>query len=114
MSWIEQQLADLADAGYFDDLPGSGRPIDDLGVEYSPGWWVKRWVERDTAQKEIGGSRAKLSDDIDAALRLAPTEARMRLAAIAAGIAELNRHVDSAQQLPSLDPDQVLIRGTWP
>ena len=35
MSWIEQRLADLAADGYFDDLPGTGQPIADLGVQYS-------------------------------------------------------------------------------
>ena len=30
MSWIEERLNELAAEGYFDDLPGSGRPIADL------------------------------------------------------------------------------------
>jgi hypothetical protein len=44
MSWIEQRLADLAADGFFDDLPGSGQPIADLNVEYSPTWWAARWL----------------------------------------------------------------------
>lgn len=114
MTWIERQLADLAEEGYFDDLPGSGRPIDDLAVEYSPGWWVARWIARDAARRQRGGALGRLQGDVEAALTLPRDEARVRLRTIAAGIEELNRHLDEPQQLPVLDPDQVLIRGTWP
>ena len=33
--------------GEFDDLPGAGKPIEDLGVEHDPDWWVKKLVERE-------------------------------------------------------------------
>jgi hypothetical protein len=33
--------------GEFDDLPGQGKPIEDLGVEHDPDWWVKKLVERE-------------------------------------------------------------------
>ena len=33
--------------GEFDDLPGQGKPIEDLGVEHDPDWWLKKLVERE-------------------------------------------------------------------
>jgi len=33
--------------GEFDDLPGFGKPIEDLGSQDAPDWWVRRLVERE-------------------------------------------------------------------
>ncbi|ANH37416.1 hypothetical protein I601_0973 [Nocardioides dokdonensis FR1436] len=45
--WVDQQIRVAMAQGEFDDLPGSGRPIADLGTEHDPDWWVKRLVERE-------------------------------------------------------------------
>ncbi len=45
--WVDQQIRLAMAQGEFDDLPGSGRPIEDLGTEHDPDWWVKRLVERE-------------------------------------------------------------------
>lgn len=111
MTWIEKRLSQLADDGYFDDLPGSGKPIPDIDTEYSPGWWASRWVERDAARQSRKEMRKRIQSDVAAALELPRPEARIRLAEIAEGIDELNRLLDSEQQLPAIDVDLVLIRG---
>ncbi|KRE93902.1 hypothetical protein ASG76_10795 [Nocardioides sp. Soil774] len=46
-SWVEQQLRVAMERGDFDDLPGQGKPIEDLGVEHDPDWWIKKLVERE-------------------------------------------------------------------
>ena len=33
--------------GDFDDLPGAGKPIADLGEHHDPDWWIKKLVERE-------------------------------------------------------------------
>ena len=33
--------------GEFDDLPGAGKPIEGLGAEHDPDWWLKKLVERE-------------------------------------------------------------------
>lgn len=33
--------------GDFDDLPGYGKPIEGLGEEHDPDWWVKKLIERE-------------------------------------------------------------------
>lgn len=111
MSWIETRLAELADAGYFSDLPGSGRPIPDLDRVYSPTWWAARWVERDAARQSSVEMRRRLRLDIAAALELPRDQARSRLGEIAAGVDELNRLLDSDLKLPTVDVDEALIHG---
>jgi hypothetical protein len=46
-TWVEQQLRVVMERGDFDDLPGHGKPIEDLGVEHDPDWWLKKLVERE-------------------------------------------------------------------
>ena len=33
--------------GEFDNLPGAGKPIEGLGAEHDPDWWLKKLVERE-------------------------------------------------------------------
>ena len=114
MSWIEQRLAELADEGFFDDLPGTGRPIANLDEQYSAGWWAARWVQRDAALRGSESVRRRLASDVAAALGLPKAEARQRLEQIKQAVVALNNHIDSAQQLPDFDVDDVLIRRQWP
>ena len=46
-SWVDLQVRQAMERGEFDDLPGQGKPIEDLGVEHDPDWWVKKLVERE-------------------------------------------------------------------
>ena len=46
-SWVDVQIQQAMERGDFDDLPGHGKPIQDLGVEHDPDWWVKKLVERE-------------------------------------------------------------------
>lgn len=45
--WVEQQLRIAFERGDFDDLPGAGKPLEGLGTEHDPDWWVKKLVERE-------------------------------------------------------------------
>ena len=46
-TWVELQVRQAMERGEFDDLPGQGKPIEDLGAEHDPDWWVKKLVERE-------------------------------------------------------------------
>jgi DnaJ-like protein len=46
-SWVDLQVRQAMERGEFDNLPGQGKPIRDLGVEHDPDWWVKKLVERE-------------------------------------------------------------------
>ena len=46
-TWVDLQIRQAIDRGDFDDLPGAGKPIEGLGEEHDPDWWIKRLVERE-------------------------------------------------------------------
>jgi hypothetical protein len=41
-SWLDRQIRQARERGEFDDLPGAGEPLSDLGKPYDEMWWVKR------------------------------------------------------------------------
>jgi hypothetical protein len=46
-TWVDLQVRQAMARGDFDDLPGTGKPIADLGTAHDPNWWLKRLVERE-------------------------------------------------------------------
>lgn len=46
-TWVDLQVRQAMERGDFDDLPGAGKPISDLGSAHDPDWWLKRLVERE-------------------------------------------------------------------
>ncbi|MGD9961552.1 DUF1992 domain-containing protein [Nocardioides sp.] len=45
--WVDLQIQQAMARGEFDDLPGYGRPIEDLDGRHDPDWWLKKLVERE-------------------------------------------------------------------
>ena len=47
-TWVDLQVRQAMERGDFDDLPGAGKPIADLGkTPHDPVWWLKKFVERE-------------------------------------------------------------------
>ena len=46
-TWVDLQVRQAMERGDFDDLPGKGKPIADLGDHHDPNWWLKKLVERE-------------------------------------------------------------------
>ena len=46
-TWVDLQVRRAMERGEFDNLAGQGKPIEDLGTEHDPDWWVKKLVERE-------------------------------------------------------------------
>ena len=46
-TWVDLQVRQAMERGDFDDLPGAGKPIEGLGEQHDPDWWVKKLVERE-------------------------------------------------------------------
>ncbi len=46
-TWVDHQIRRAMERGDFDDLPGAGKPIADLGEHHDPDWWIKKLVERE-------------------------------------------------------------------
>ena len=46
-TWVDLQVRQAMDRGDFDNLPGAGKPIEGLGAQHDPDWWLKKLVERE-------------------------------------------------------------------
>ncbi len=114
-SWIEAQIRVAMEEGAFDNLPGAGKPLPNLGQEYDPLWWVKQLAQREQismlppslellrkVEKELA-TIEKLHDE---------ATVRRRVAALNVEIAKVNATVVEGPptRLGTLDVDQVVAR----
>ena len=110
-SIVERRIKAAREAGYFDDLPLTGKPIPDIDEHRPAGWWAERMIKSERSKlKEL-----RLEDAVKAAMpalwRL-PSEAR-----VVARIAALNREITEHNRLTALDPmpllDAAKIVAQW-
>jgi len=69
-TWVDLQVRAAMERGEFDDLPGAGKPIRDLGTEHDPEWWLKKLVERERLvvlplSVQLRKEDAALDDELD-------------------------------------------------
>jgi hypothetical protein len=64
-SWVDQQIRVAMAKGEFDDLPGTGKPIKDLGSEHDPDWWLKKLIEREQITGVLPPSVQLRKDDVE-------------------------------------------------
>lgn len=107
--WVERVIREAAEAGEFDDLPGTGKPIPDLDQPYDPDWWARRWFERQRRRDRA----FDLATEVRRALPMIlthsdPSEARRRLEAINDRLGELNEPLPNAERVALLDVDRLL------
>ncbi|WP_224276294.1 J-domain-containing protein [Nocardioides lacusdianchii] len=99
-SWVEQQLRVAMERGDFDDLPGAGKPIEDLGVEHDPDWWVKKLVEREQIALLPPALAIRKEDaELDGRLDRINVESEVRRE-----VEEFNSHVRRALYTPPVGP----------
>ena len=46
-TWVDLQVRQAMERGEFENLPGAGKPIEGLGAQHDPDWWLKKLVERE-------------------------------------------------------------------
>lgn len=68
--WVDLQVSEAMARGEFDDLPGFGKPIEDLGREHDPDWWVRKLVEREQVTGVLPPALAIRKDDAELPGRL--------------------------------------------
>jgi hypothetical protein len=44
-AYVESAIQRAIREGAFDDLPGAGKPIEDLGTTHDPDWWIRRKIQ---------------------------------------------------------------------
>ncbi|QBX55709.1 DUF1992 domain-containing protein [Nocardioides seonyuensis] len=78
--WVEQQLRVAFERGDFDDLPGYGKPLEGLGAEHDPDWWVKKLIEREQVTGVLPPALALRKEDaeLDSTLDRLNVEAEVR------------------------------------
>ena len=114
-TWIDAQIRVATEAGAFDNLPGAGKPLPNLGQEYDPLWWVKQLAQREQISM-LPPSLAllrKVETEL-ATIEKLHDEAtvRRRVAALNVEIAKVNATVVEGPptRLGKLDVDQVVAR----
>ncbi len=50
-AYVETAIQQAMRRGEFDDLPGSGKPLEGLDGRHDPDWWIRRKIERE----QLGG-----------------------------------------------------------
>jgi hypothetical protein len=112
-SWIEGQIRVAQEQGDFDNLPGAGKPLPDVGQEFDPDWWVRKLVQREQLSllppalelvRKVERERAAIAQLADEAA------VRRRLAALNAEIVKVNATVIEGPptRLGTLDVEQVV------
>jgi hypothetical protein len=114
-TWIEAQIRVAMENGAFDNLPGAGNPLPNLGEVYDPLWWVKQLAQRE--QISMLPPSLELLRKVEtelAAIEKLHDEAtvRRRVAALNVEIAKVNATVleGPPTRLGTLDVDQVVAR----
>lgn len=69
-SWVDQQIRVAMARGEFDNLPGAGKPIADLGGEHDPDWWLKKLIEREQVTGVLPPALQLRKDDAELDARL--------------------------------------------
>jgi hypothetical protein len=102
--WVELQLQRAMERGEFDNLPGYGKPIKDLGDEHDPEWWLKRLVEREQVTGVLPPSLQVRKDDaeLDGLLDKETTERGVRRE-----VEEFNERVRKARIQPLGGPPMI-------
>lgn len=78
--WVELQVQQAIARGDFDNLPGAGRPLGDLGAPHDRDWWLKKLIEREQITGVLPESLQLRKDDarLEEALDRESAEARVR------------------------------------
>lgn len=78
-TWVDQQVRIAMERGDFDDLPGAGKPLEDLGTGHDPDWWLKKLVERERLVVLPPSVQLRKEDaDLDARLDAIAAEREVR------------------------------------
>ena len=114
-TWVEAQIRVARERGAFDNLPGAGKPLPNLGEEHDPLWWVKQLVQRE--QISILPPSLELLRKVEkelAAIEKLHDEAtvRRRLAALNVEIATVNATAleGPPTRLTTLDVEKVVAK----
>ncbi len=91
-SWVDRLIGEARKRWEFDNLPGEGKPLEDVGETHDALWWIKKWLRREGISllpKELE-LRKKLEIELETIWSL-PSEKAFR-ARVEALNAEIRKH----------------------
>ncbi len=93
--WVDLQIERAMERGEFDNLPGTGKPLGDLGSPYDHDWWLKKLIEREQITGVLPAALQLRKDDSDleALLDQEPAENSVR-----ALVEDFNRRIVEARR----------------
>ena len=104
--WVDQQLRIAMERGDFDNLPGAGKPIKDLGAQHDPDWWLKRLIEREKISGVLPPALQLRKDDAELDVRLDRHTAESEVRRL---LEEFNARVMKARYTPVDGPPLVTM-----
>ena len=115
-TWRDELIRIAREEGAFDNLPGSGKPLADLGNSYDPDWWVKKLVRREQVSMLPPALELlrKVELEIERIGKLSDEGAvRERITALNVEIARVNARAAEGPptRLAALDADAIV--GEW-
>jgi DnaJ-like protein len=104
--YVDQNIRQAIERGEFDNLPGAGKPIKNLGTQHDPNWWVKQLIEREKITGVLPPALQLRKDDAELEAKLdrhtAESEVRRELE-------EFNARVMKARYTPVDGPPLVTM-----
>ena len=104
--YVDLQIKQAMERGDFDNLPGAGKPLKDLGTQHDPNWWVKQLIEREKITGVLPPALQLRKDDAELEAKLdrhtAESEVRRELE-------EFNARVMKARYTPVDGPPLVTM-----
>ncbi|WP_314457545.1 DUF1992 domain-containing protein [uncultured Microbacterium sp.] len=96
-AFVETAIQQAIRRGDFDDLPGAGKPLPDLGGGHDPDWWIRRKIE---TEKLTGLGPPALTLRVEHAEMAERLDAIAREPEVREAVEDFNRRViDARRQL---------------
>jgi DnaJ-like protein len=104
--WVDLQIKQAMERGEFDDLPGKGKPIKNLGTQHDPDWWIKQLIEREKISGILPPALQLRKDDAELDERLDRHTAESEVRRL---LEEFNARVMKARYTPVDGPPLVTM-----
>ena len=106
---VERQIREAQERGVFDNLPGAGKPLADVGGPKDENWWLRQYVQREgldgVAFLPPALALRKEAEDIQVTAAELGTEAQVREL-----VTHLNDRILDALRKPSEGPPMTLMQ----
>lgn len=93
--YVETAIQQAIRRGDFDDLPGAGKPLEDLGDHHDPDWWIRRKIQNERLTGLGPAALMLRTEDAEFAQTL---DALTREADVRAHVDDFNRRVVEARR----------------